>query len=50
MTFFNEDKLVALLSEAVALECGMHPNVARRLRSAAALHDIGYPDKIIIPI
>ena len=41
MTFFNEDKLVALLSEAIALECGMHPNVARRLRSAAALHDIG---------
>jgi putative two-component system response regulator len=41
MPFFNEDKLVALLSEVVAVECGVQIDVARRLRSAAALHDVG---------
>lgn len=46
----HEDKLVSGLSEIVAKECGICPAVARRIRVAAALHDIGkqkIPDSII---
>ncbi len=37
----NENKIVGLLSEATAKRCGVHPIVARRLRTAAVTHDIG---------
>jgi putative two-component system response regulator len=37
----KEDKAVARLAEIVALECGVHPAITRRIRTAAALHDIG---------
>lgn len=46
----SEDKIVAQLSEILALKCGMHSAVASRLRTASALHDIGklkIPDSII---
>lgn len=42
----NENKIVALLAETTARKCGLYPAVAKRLRVAAALHDIG---KISIP-
>ena len=32
---------MGLLSEIMAQKCSLHPDVARRLRTAAALHDIG---------
>ena len=38
---FDEDVAVARLAEIVALECGMDQTAAKRLRIAAALHDIG---------
>lgn len=37
----NEDKAVARLAELVALECGVHPVVAKQIRTATALHDVG---------
>ncbi|MCL2078745.1 MAG: HD domain-containing protein [Oscillospiraceae bacterium] len=43
---FNEDKAVARLAELTALECGTAPAVARQIRTASALHDIG---KVKIP-
>ena len=39
--FSNEDKLVAKLSESLALACGLSPCVAKLIRDAAALHDVG---------
>ena len=42
----KESGAVAELSEIIALKSGMHPYVAKRLRMAAALHDVG---KIKIP-
>jgi HD-GYP domain-containing protein (c-di-GMP phosphodiesterase class II) len=42
----HEDKAVARLSEIVALECGVHHVTAKRIRAAAALHDVG---KLKIP-
>lgn len=50
MDCFNENKAVAKLTEITVLECGVHSTVAKRLRSAAALHDIGkqkIPDSIL---
>ena len=38
---FNEDKAVGRLAEILALECGMQAKVARQIRVAAVLHDIG---------
>jgi putative nucleotidyltransferase with HDIG domain len=38
---FNEEKAVARLAEIVALECGATPAEARKIRAAAAIHDIG---------
>jgi len=37
----REEKLVAALSEIMAKKCGIYPDIAERLRTAAALHDIG---------
>lgn len=39
--FSNEDKLVARLSESLALACGLNPDTARLIGEAAALHDVG---------
>lgn len=41
MNQISEDVAAARLTEAVALECGVHPVVAKQIRTAAALHDIG---------
>ena len=41
MQFTNENKAVGRLSELLALERGYSPAMARQIRSAAALHDIG---------
>ena len=37
----NEDRATAWLAELFALECGICPSVARQIRTAAALHDLG---------
>lgn len=50
MCSFVEDEAAARLAEIVALECGVHPAVAKQIRVAAALHDIGkqkIPDSIL---
>lgn len=50
MNYFNEDKAAAQLAEIVALECGIYPAVAKQIRAAAALHDIGkqkIPERIL---
>ena len=41
MSGFNEEKTVARLAEIIMLEYGVSPKEARRIRAAAALHDIG---------
>ena len=41
MSKFNENRATAQLAELVALESGVHPVTARKIRTAAALHDIG---------
>ncbi len=41
MNHLNEDKLGALLAEALALERGYSSIAARKIRIAATLHDIG---------
>lgn|GEM_PF-1277808 len=38
---FNEDKAVSRLTELLALEYGVKPDTARKIRAAALLHDIG---------
>ena len=48
---FNEERAVGLLSEIIALRCGVHYAKARQIRIAAALHDIGklkIPDGILL--
>jgi len=50
MCGFNEDKAAANLTEIVALECGVHSAVAKQIRAAAVMHDIGkqkIPDSIL---
>jgi len=39
--FSNEDRLVAILAESLALACGLTPDMARLISDAAALHDVG---------
>lgn len=46
MDRISEETATARLAELVALEYGVHPAVARQIRTAAALHDIG---KVKIP-
>jgi putative two-component system response regulator len=41
MNLPRENRIVAGLTEIIALECGYSPAKARRIRNAAALHDIG---------
>jgi putative two-component system response regulator len=41
MSHYDEAKDVGRLAEIVALHCGVHPAVARQLRTAAPLHDVG---------
>ena len=41
MSKYGEAKEVGRLAERVALHCGIHPAVARQIRTAAPLHDIG---------
>jgi len=38
---FNETKAMARLSELLALEMGVCPEMARQIRAAAALHEVG---------
>lgn len=45
-TVSHEIRAVARLSALLAQECGIHPTAAKRIGTAAALHDIG---KIQIP-
>jgi putative nucleotidyltransferase with HDIG domain len=50
LSVFNEEKAAAKLAEIIALKYGEHPAVARQIRAAAALHDIGkqkIPDAIL---
>ena len=37
----GEDKATARLAEFLALECGICPSMAEKIRIAAALHDLG---------
>ena len=39
--FSKEDKLVAILTESLALACGIKPDMAKLIRDAAVLHDVG---------
>ena len=39
--FSGEDKLVARLTESLALACGLSPDTATLISDAAALHDVG---------
>jgi len=41
MSGFNEEKAVARIAEIIVLEYGVAPAEARRIRTAASLHDIG---------
>ncbi len=50
MIYSNEEKAVANLSEALALELGISPKAARLIRNASVFHDIGkdkLPHKIL---
>ena len=47
---YDEDSAVKRLAELIALEHGVSPGVAKRIRIAASLHDIGkrsIPDEIL---
>jgi len=39
--FSSEDRLVAMLTEALSLACGLSPDTAKLISDAAALHDVG---------
>lgn len=41
MNPFNEDKAVGQLAELMALECGYSPAEAKKIKTAAVLHDVG---------
>jgi len=39
--FSSEDRLVARLTESLALACGLSPDTSKLISDAAALHDVG---------